>query len=83
MAHFLWLLIVGAVIGSIGSSLSGRDLRAGCGGNIVAGLVGSWLGSLLLGHWGPSVAGMPIFPAILGAMIFVFVASWFMGGTRR
>ncbi|WDF82641.1 GlsB/YeaQ/YmgE family stress response membrane protein [Lacticaseibacillus pabuli] len=82
MLHFLAIIIVGAIIGSIGGAFVGRG-SLGCGGNIVAGLVGSWIGSLLLGSWGPHLAGMAIFPAIIGAMIFVFIASLIMGNDRR
>ena len=75
MLHFIWILVVGAVIGAIGGAFVGRKMRFGCGGNIVAGLLGSWIGTKLLGAWGPTFAGMPLFPAIIGAMIFVFLAS--------
>lgn len=75
MFHFIWLLIVGAVIGSLGARFSGRSLDAGCGGNIVIGFIGSWIGDLMLGSWGPHVAGIALFPAIIGAMIFVFIIS--------
>ncbi|HEM3598915.1 TPA: GlsB/YeaQ/YmgE family stress response membrane protein, partial [Streptococcus suis] len=47
--------------------------------NIVAGLVGSSIGQALLGHWGPSFAGMALFPSILGAVIVVAVVSFFVG----
>mgnify|MGYP004467873103 CR=1 FL=1 len=82
MGHFLVIIIVGAIIGSIGGSFVSRDLGAGCGGNIVAGLVGSWIGTKFLGDWGWHVAGIAIFPSIIGAMVFVFVASLFIGHKR-
>jgi uncharacterized membrane protein YeaQ/YmgE (transglycosylase-associated protein family) len=37
--HFLWTLIVGAVIGSIGGAIAGE--KRGCIFDIVAGLVGA------------------------------------------
>jgi uncharacterized membrane protein YeaQ/YmgE (transglycosylase-associated protein family) len=82
MTHFLAIIIVGAIIGSIGASFVGRDLRAGCGGNIVAGLLGSWIGTKFLGDWGWHLAGIAIFPSIIGAMIFVLIASIFIGGRK-
>ena len=47
--------------------------------NIVAGLVGSSIGQALLGHWGPSFAGMALVPSIVGAVIVVAVVSYFVG----
>lgn len=83
MLHALWVIIIGAVIGIIGSSIVGRDMPGGWVGNIVGGLLGSWLGSNLLGSWGPHVAGMAVLPAIIGAMIVVFLVSLIIGATRR
>jgi len=78
--HFLWTLIVGAVIGSIGGAIAGE--KRGCIFDIVAGLVGASIGQGLFGTWGPQVAGMAIVPAIIGALIFVAVVSFFLGRKR-
>ncbi|RNE11195.1 hypothetical protein FAM22278_00087 [Lacticaseibacillus paracasei] len=57
MMHFIWTLIIGAVIGCIGQLIVGRDMPLGWLGNIIGGLVGAWLGtarhSLVTGglHW--------------------------------
>ncbi len=61
----IWTLIVGAIIGVIAGALTSKDMPAGWISNIVAGLVGSWLGQSLLGTWGPSLAGMALIPSIL------------------
>ncbi len=53
--HFIWTLIIGAVIGCIGQLIVGRDMPLGWLGNIIGGLVGAWLGTALLGDWGPSL----------------------------
>ena len=50
--HFIWTLIIGAVIGCIGQLIVGRDMPLGWLGNIIGGLVGAWLGTALLGDWG-------------------------------
>jgi len=47
--------------------------------NIIAGLVGSSIGQAVFGSWGPSFAGMALFPSILGAVIVVAVVSFFVG----
>ncbi len=59
MTHFIAIIIVGAIIGSIGAGFTHRDLRAGCGGNIVAGLIGSWIGTRFLGDWAGTLPASP------------------------
>lgn len=44
-------------------------------GNIINGLLGSWLGERLLGSWGPELAGMALFPSIIGAVVLVLLTS--------
>lgn len=73
--HTLWVIIIGAVIGLVAGYITSRDLPMGIIGNILAGLIGSWLGERLLGSWGPMVADMAIFPSIVGAVILVLVTS--------
>lgn len=50
--------------------------------NVVAGLIGSWLGQALFGSWGPALAGMAIVPSIIGAVILVAVVSFFFGRNK-
>lgn len=71
----LWQLLIGAIIGAVASALTSKGLPMGWIGNIIAGLVGSWLGEMILGSWGPSVAGMAIAPSIIGAVILVLITS--------
>ena len=52
-------------------------------GNIIAGIVGSAVGSWLLGHWGPSIAGIYIFPALLGSIILIFLISLALKALRK
>ena len=61
----IWTLIVGAIIGAIGGSLSGRGKQMGCIFNIIAGLAGSYIGQAIFGHWGPHLAVMALVPSIL------------------
>lgn len=83
MLGWLWSLIVGGVIGVVAGMITNRDLPAGIIGNIIAGLVGAWLGQMLFGHWGPDVAGMAILPSIIGAIILVLIVSAIFGMRRR
>ena len=74
MLHWIWVLIVGGVIGLIAGAITHK----GGSMNFIAGLVGSSLGEALLGAWGPQVAGMAIVPSLLGAIILVILVSWIM-----
>lgn len=53
MLHWLWVLIVGAIIGAIAGALTKNGGSMGWISNILAGLIGSSLGEALLGAWGP------------------------------
>lgn len=76
--HWIWVLIVGAIIGAIAGATTRRSGAMGWIGNIIAGLVGSAIGEALLGHWGPQLAGMAIIPSLIGAIIVVAVVSFFL-----
>lgn len=81
--HTLWVLIIGGVIGALAGYLTSRDLPMGFIGNILAGLIGSWLGQSLLGAWGPQVAGMAILPSIVGAVVLVLITSLVFSGMNK
>jgi len=80
---FLWFLIIGGVIGWLAGVFLGKVVSGGIIGNIIAGIVGAWIGGMLLGSWGPKVSDFYIFPAIIGAIILVFVVSFIMKSMRR
>ncbi len=80
--HWLWVLIVGAIIGLIAGAITNKGGSMGWIANIVAGLVGSSIGQALLGSWGPQLAGMALIPSIIGAIIVVAVVSFFLGRSR-
>ncbi|AVK63675.1 GlsB/YeaQ/YmgE family stress response membrane protein [Lactobacillus sp. CBA3606] len=83
MFGWLWSLIVGGIIGALAGAITSRDVPAGIFGNIVAGLVGAWIGQALLGTWGPSLAGMALVPSILGAVILVLIVSAVFGMRKK
>ena len=80
---FLWFLFIGGVIGWLAGVILGKDIPGGIIGNIIAGIIGAWIGGMLLGSWGPKVSDFYIFPAIIGAIILVFVVSFIMKSMRR
>ncbi len=69
------MLFIAGIIGWIADQIVPGRLPYGWLGAIVAGLVGSWVGSLILGGFGPGIAGITIIPALLGAIILAFIAS--------
>lgn len=73
--ELIWTLLIGALIGAVAGALTNRDVPAGWIGNIIAGLVGAWVGQSLFGTWGPRIADMALVPAIIGAVIVVFITS--------
>lgn len=80
--YWLWVLIVGAIIGLIAGAITNKGGSMGWIAHIVAGLVGSAIGQALLGSWDPQLAGMALIPSIIGAIIVVAVVSFFLGRSR-
>ena len=80
--YWLWVLLVGAIIGLIAGAITNKGGSMGWIANIVAGLVGSAIGQALLGSWDPQLAGMALIPSIIGAIIVVAVVSFFLGRSR-
>ncbi|MHC5248583.1 GlsB/YeaQ/YmgE family stress response membrane protein [Enterococcus sp. LJL120] len=78
----IWSLIVGGIIGLIAGAITNKGGSMGIIANVVAGLLGSVIGQALFGTWGWTVAGMAVFPSILGAVILVAVVSFFFGRSR-
>ncbi|UQS82528.1 GlsB/YeaQ/YmgE family stress response membrane protein [Bombilactobacillus folatiphilus] len=74
--HWIWVLIVGALIGLLAGTLTKQNGSMGCVTNIIAGLLGSALGEWLFGFWGPQLAGMALVPSILGAVVLVLIVSF-------
>ncbi|MGO4961098.1 GlsB/YeaQ/YmgE family stress response membrane protein [Jeotgalibaca porci] len=78
----IWSLIVGGVLGAIAGAIMGKDVPGGIIGNIIAGFLGSWLGTSLIGEWGPNIGGFYIVPALIGAVVLIFIVSLVLRNTR-
>lgn len=76
---WIWVLIVGGLIGLIAGAITKRGGSMGIISNIIAGLVGSAIGQGLLGAWGPQLAGMAVIPSVIGAVILVLIVSFVFG----
>lgn len=80
---FIWFLIIGGLVGWLAGVILGKDVPGGIIGNIIAGIIGSWLGSMLLGNWGWKVSDFYVFPALIGAIILIFVVSFIMKSVSK
>ena len=75
----IWSLIVGGLIGFIAGGITRKGGAMGIIANIIAGLLGSYVGQAVFGTWGTNLAGMAIVPSVLGAVIVIDVVSFFFG----
>ena len=80
--HWIWVLIVGAIIVAVAGAITSQGKSMGCAANIIAGLVGSSLGQALLGDFGPQVAGMAVIPSIIGAVIIVWIVAFIVAKSK-
>ncbi|WP_249870487.1 GlsB/YeaQ/YmgE family stress response membrane protein [Oceanobacillus saliphilus] len=80
---FIWSLIIGGILGWLASLIVGKDVPGGIIGNIIAGFIGAWLGSALLGNWGPEIGDFFIVPALIGAIVLIFIVSMIMRAVRK
>ena len=71
-------MFVGLLVGFLAGALTNRGERMGCFGKMFLGWIGAFIGHLLFGTWGPTIAGTAIIPAVLGAMI-VLAIFWRRG----
>lgn len=71
--NLIWMLFIGALIGAIAGMVTRTPM--GWISNILAGVIGSYIGTSLLGNWGPHLAGMALLPSIIGAALLVFIVS--------
>ncbi|TDM03639.1 GlsB/YeaQ/YmgE family stress response membrane protein [Macrococcus carouselicus] len=69
------MIIMGGLIGWVAGMIMGTDIPGGKLGNIIAGLLGAWLGSLLLGNWGPEIWNVHILPALVGTILLIALTS--------
>jgi uncharacterized membrane protein YeaQ/YmgE (transglycosylase-associated protein family) len=75
----LGILVVTIIIVAIVETVSRTKLPYGWLGNIVVGFIGGYIGQVVLGQWGLSIAGVYIIQTFLGALVFIVVAKWIMG----
>ncbi|WP_404331712.1 GlsB/YeaQ/YmgE family stress response membrane protein [Mesobacillus maritimus] len=72
---FIISAIIALAIGIVADKVSPFDMPGGWAGAMVAGFIGTWLGQVLFGAWGPIVAGYALIPALIGAVIVVIIVG--------
>ena len=70
---FAVMLVAGFGIGYAAEYVTPRKIPYGMVGSTVFGLLGCWLGTMILGTWGPKIGGLYIFPGVLGALLLAFI----------
>jgi uncharacterized membrane protein YeaQ/YmgE (transglycosylase-associated protein family) len=84
--NFILYLIVAAVVGLVAEALVGRRLPFGFVGAIIAALIGVWLLTkviIISGIGDINVYGVPIFRALIGAIILVAIWQLLAVGLSR
>lgn len=72
--NWIVLLVIGGVIGWVGSLLMKTDAQMGILGNIIVGIVGSLLGGWLAGRLGVAPTGIGVYVvAVIGAVLLIFL----------
>jgi uncharacterized membrane protein YeaQ/YmgE (transglycosylase-associated protein family) len=85
VALIIWL-VIGGIVGWLASIVVGTNARQGILGNIVVGILGAFLGGLILnrGHMVAPQAGVTSFlVALLGAIVLLMIVNLFRRGSLR
>ena len=80
---FILFLFVAAACAWLGEYLVPGTIPGGFLTSVIIGLIGAWVGTQLMGAVGPSLAGVPIIPAILGSAIVIFLGHLVGRGIHR
>jgi uncharacterized membrane protein YeaQ/YmgE (transglycosylase-associated protein family) len=86
MGIISWI-VLGGLAGWAATLITGRGKQYGCLSNIIIGIVGAFLGGVImswLGHTGVAGFNMRSFAiAVLGAVALLLIVGLFRGGNRR
>ncbi len=75
---WLWSLIVGGLIGWGAGAILGRDVPGGVIGNIICGMLGSWLASTFLQDFGPVIGGYAVIPSLVGSVVLILILNFIL-----
>lgn len=75
------MLVVSALVGFAADAMvRGEQLSNGWVAATAAGLVGSLVGTFLIGKFGPILFGVPVIPALVGSILVVLILAAFRRG---
>ncbi len=80
---FILFLIVAAACAYLAEVLVPGTIPGGFFTSAIVGIIGAWVGSSIMGSFGPSLAGVALIPCILGSAILVFLLGLVSRGLPR
>lgn len=80
---FILFVIVAAICALIAERMVPGKVPGGFLTAAVFGVIGAWIGSKIMGPFGPDLAGVPLVPCILGSAVLVFLLSLASHGFKR
>jgi len=78
LVSFLLFVLIAGICGAIGEGIAGGKVGPGFLGSFIVGIIGAWIGNMLL-RIGPEFAGIYIIPAIIGSVLFVAIIKLITG----
>lgn len=78
IVSLILFIIIAGICGAIGEGIAGGKVGPGFLGSFVVGLIGAYIGGMLL-RIGPEVAGIAIIPAIIGSVLLVAILKLITG----
>lgn len=72
MTYFVMLLLAAVLVGGL-ARFNTKHFPGGMAGACTVAFAGAWLGALLLPQWGPSLWQFPLFPSLIGAVLFTVI----------
>jgi uncharacterized membrane protein YeaQ/YmgE (transglycosylase-associated protein family) len=74
---FICYLIIAAVCAIIAERVTPGVIPGGFVTSAIVGVIGAWVGGVLLGSFGPDLAGISLLPCIIGSAVLIFGLSLF------
>lgn len=80
---FIMYLLIASACAWMGAYLVPGTVPGGFLASVIVGVLGAWVGGSLFGAMGPSLAGVPLLPAILGSALLIFLFHLLARGFSR
>ena len=74
--------LVASACASIGTLIVSSEVPGGITTSLLVGILGAWLGVVLIGYTGPVLGGVAVLPAILGSMVLIVAMNMIAGMSR-